>query len=152
MGSIEKDRISLYLDKEDNLCFRVIDRNSETYTLKIPHSEKVALNKLYYLNFEVGIGEKHSFLKFFVNGQLVEKTEIDHAIALSPIDLKGAVIGADLNGNNSAKFDFGEELIFQKTMTSEQRHEVSKFLLRVPDQWLSFQGDQWMRVSKEKVH
>jgi len=95
--SMSKDRISLYLDKNNNLCFRVISVDSHAFTVKIIQKiNTYNVNELFYLNCRLGYSNNLSIIRILINGNEVAKKEYSCNIKLSGT-LKGGV-GCNING------------------------------------------------------
>ncbi len=72
--SLDKNRISVYLDELNNLCFRIINKYSETFTIKFTYNEYPELfSKPLFLFFEYGKSENLSYMKMFINEKVVLK-------------------------------------------------------------------------------
>lgn len=147
--SISNNRISIFLGNNNYLCFRVTDLNGISHILKLaPGVDNFKFDEFLYLNCELGYGDDFSVLKIYINGELKAITEIKHKIPFSSsFDIKGAVLGADLDGNNGGSFDLAVFIVFSRLVSVEEKKRLSSSLSkREFFKFRSFRGDQWMKV------
>lgn len=96
LGSFDnKSRISVYLDKEDFLCFRVIDENSKAYIIKLSHN---LFDKKYQLNFKYGFYYDRSYMEVYINGIPIAIQHFNYKIPFYYYDSNMIFIGANLDG------------------------------------------------------
>ena len=72
--TIDKNRISLYLDPNDILTYELIDSVGSIYNTKIPNSE-YQFNKFMILYCEYGFSSNFSYFRIFVNGHLITQNK-----------------------------------------------------------------------------
>jgi hypothetical protein len=101
LGSIDnKSRISLYLDKEDYLCFRVIDEQCKAYVVKMCHN---LFNKKYQVNCKFAFCPERSYLEVYVNGTPVGIQRFNHRVPFYYYDKNMMFVGANLDGTYCSK-------------------------------------------------
>lgn len=101
LGSIEnKSRISVYLDREDFLCFRVIDENSKAYIIKLSHN---LFDKKYQFNFKYGFHSDKSYMEIYINGMPIAIQHFNYKIPFYYYDNNMIFIGANLDGTYCCK-------------------------------------------------
>lgn len=101
LGFIEnKSRISIYLDNEDCLCFRIIDENSKSYILRVQHN---LFNKKFQFNFKFGGNTKKSYMEIYVNGKAIALQYFDNIIPFYYNNKNMMIVGGNLDGNYCAK-------------------------------------------------
>ncbi|MCA9732360.1 MAG: hypothetical protein H6696_11160 [Deferribacteres bacterium] len=128
---LSKNRISIYFDSEDYLCFRLIDNQQEPYTLKIPKEKYDRFFQQYqYINCEFGISTDSSYMKILQNGTELSHNSVNYKIDinLKAINFKKYTIGASLNKNFYGKFDLAEFLVFSSTLTNLEKEKMRKYV------------------------
>jgi hypothetical protein len=145
----EKNRISLYIDTEQNLCFRVIDEDSQPMVIKAKSAlETFNFGNLCFLTCEYGTTNNFSFVRLFVNGTQVAEKHQDSPIIFSiPLSEMLFVLGSDLSKENGGVFDLRDYFAYSKTLNS--RAEI--YLLNYADSrarakiknYVSFSGSNW---------
>lgn len=130
-GDLNHDRYSGYLDKNDNICFRIIDSQSESYTIKL---SKDKINKLfekfYYLNFELGLSENYSVLKIYINGREQVRQTFDYRVEIKSFDKVKGKIGANISGSENGAFTMAYMLIYKKTLSYKEKLQKIRFFKR----------------------
>ena len=111
-----KSRISIYLDKEDRLCFRVIDENSKSHMLRLHHS---LFDKQYQFNFKFAFCPERSYLEAYINGNPVALQYFNFRIPFWYYDDNMMFVGADLDGTYCAKLTMFTGKIF---VIKENKH------------------------------
>lgn len=110
LGSIDnKSRISIYLDKEDYLCFRVIDENSKSHILRLHHN---LFNKKYQFNFKFAFCPERSYLEAYINGTPVALQYFNFRIPFYYYDNNMMFVGANIDGTYCAKMIMDSGKIF----------------------------------------
>jgi hypothetical protein len=105
VGEAAKGRFSIYLDPENRFTLSVLDTQGELYTVRVPSGASgVPLNEFIYLSCEVGTTDKSTSLRVLVNAREVSTLVIPFKIELGALDLKGGMIGADLNSQNNESY------------------------------------------------
>jgi len=121
-NDINKERLSLYINKSDELCFRIIDSNEEIRTISVNSSTGYfRFNKLMFITCEYGEKDNKSFQRILINGKEVEKYLYSSNLQLAKkIKLVGSTIGADLRGNNCSNILLKTNSIAHSTFTQKQ--------------------------------
>jgi hypothetical protein len=123
VGDVGKNRLSVYLDDKNDLCFRVIDDFSEVYTVKLPKKKYPYLDRFSLFTFEFGKSDRYSFVKIILNGQYQAKSVYDYKIefSLSQEQRKSLTLGADLTGSNHGNFFLAELVAYSTTLNQEEK-------------------------------
>jgi len=101
LGSIpNKNRISIYLDKEDHICFRVIDENSTSHIIRINHK---LFNTKYQLNFKFARSPAKSYLEFYLNGRPLAVHIFNFRVPFHYDNNSKIFVGANLDGTYCCK-------------------------------------------------
>ncbi len=152
LGSLKKERLSLYIDPFDNFTFQLIDSLDEPHLLKVPiGSKQFPLNKYIYLSCEVAISENSTQLQIMVNGQVVRTENLPFKIDWGKWNFIGSVLGASLNKEFGASFDLSEFITYEKTLTSESKLRMYEYFKRKNrTQVISFEENQWMWIPGPK--
>jgi len=89
-----RNRISIYLDKEDYLCYRVIDSTSKAHIIKLSHK---LFNKKYQLNFKFANCPDKSYMEIYINGIAVAIQNFDYRIPFYFYNSNKTYVGANLD-------------------------------------------------------
>ena len=123
MGNeINKERLSLYINKSNELCFRIIDSSEEVRTISVNQSTGYfTFNRLMFITCEYGEKDNKSFQRILINGKEVENYNYSSNLRLSKIiKLVGSTIGADLLGKNCSSILVKTHAIAHLTFTKKQ--------------------------------
>ncbi len=115
----DHDRVSLYLDADNIMTFQVLDKNGETYNVKIPPAT-YSFNKFMFLQCDYGFTDEFSFLRLFINNKFIEQYKFKFKITLPDDYKEHMILMADIFGKNGtamtishfslSKFVFGKTL------------------------------------------
>jgi hypothetical protein len=120
-GKINESRFSIYISSDNVFTFSFIDAKDEPHLIQMPiGTNGIPFGKLFYLTCELGIDGQNTLLRMLVDGKEIKFIQLPFKVDLGKIDVRGGVIGADLNGNNGASFDMGTMMIFSTTMIPSQ--------------------------------
>jgi hypothetical protein len=104
------------------------------------------MERFIFLSAEVAIRDRSTLLTASTNGTIVGKLELPFKVAPDRIDPAGAVIGADLNGQNGARFDMAESILSSLTLTSDEfKGLLENIRNKARKQYVEFNGSQWLR-------
>lgn len=118
--NVKTNRISLFLDANNNMVFELIDKFGEVYNIKIPPN-MFPYNEYFFLCCEYGIAEEFSFLRVFIENRLVERSKFKFRIDL-PKDLqKNLTIMSDLNGKNNSNLSVAFYSLSKCTLSNTKR-------------------------------
>jgi hypothetical protein len=151
-GEHRGGRLSIYLDPNNVFTVSLIDLRGEQYAVRAPTGiGGVQFNQFLYLNCEVGIRERSTFLRVLVDGREIGNIDIPSRIDAGAISIPGSVTGADIDGANGAAFDEIESAIFTMTLTTAEIGSLLQyFQSKNPQNYLEFDGHQWMRADEHK--
>jgi len=145
LGQIDKDRFSVYLDPDNVLTVALVSSKNEPYNIRVSPSD-VPMERFIFLSAEVAIRDRSTLLTASTNGTIVGKLELPFKVAPDRIDPAGAVIGADLNGQNGARFDMAESILSSLTLTSDEfKGLLENIRNKARKQYVEFNGSQWLR-------
>jgi hypothetical protein len=87
-----------------------------------------------------------------VDGTIVGSLEKPAKLEVKPFDSLGGVMGADLNGNNGARFDLFEIVVYVATLTTSETEKLKEkyFKDRTVTSYVQFSGTQWLRQTEAK--
>jgi len=119
----DRNRVSIYLDRLNNLVFRVFDNEAEPHVIKIPKRiHTFQLGTFYHFYCEYGIAPEYSFMRMFINntevGKILFQEKLNLPEELSNDQIK---IGADLYNQNNSKFDIKMFSTAHATLSSTDR-------------------------------
>jgi hypothetical protein len=103
---LNKERLSLYLNSKNELCYRLIDGAGEVYTLVTDENQGfLKFQKLMFITCEYGENQDDSFQRILINGKEIEKNKFSRNLGLAgKLKIEGSTFGADLEGNNCSMF------------------------------------------------
>lgn len=163
------NRFSLYLDKRQNLVFRIIDGIGETHSYIINKKDYLFYEKIPFLVYiELGVTNNYSFVRLYLNNKLINNSFINSTegivdvkylnnyqsliIGLRKVDLGinttslydeniVGTLGANMNGNYISKVFPFELVVFGGLMLTENREKI----------WKGFQNDIEYFKSVKKI-
>jgi hypothetical protein len=66
--TLDKNRASIYVDADNNMVFRIIDDNGETYSVKAtPNFLTYKKNAFYFLYCDIGYSKDYSFMRIYLD-------------------------------------------------------------------------------------
>ena len=147
-----KDRISVFMTKDNDLCFRIIDSLENSYEAIIKRNQNIIdFKNPFYLNCEFGIKNNISFLRICIAGECIEQKIINKSIKISLTDklLKTLIVGGDINFNHCGIFRLEQLATFASTHASYNRIKIAKMLEdRFKYNWINFNGNLSLDHSK----
>ena len=136
----EKNRVSLYVDVEDHLCFRLIDRSGNPQQIRLPTGvDSIAYDEWKYVIVEGGIGDDFTYLAVDVDGRNCFHVQLPGLKV--EVFAPHCVVGSDISGQANSKFSIKTILIMNRTLTFEERHSVRSEILdmgRSEEHYLEF--------------
>jgi hypothetical protein len=151
LGQVNGSRFSVYISTDNIFTFSFIDAVGEPHNIQLPiGSNGIPFGKQFYLICELGIDGQSTLLRMLIDGKEIKSIQLPFKVDLGGIDVPGAVVGADLNGENGASFDMGNLIVLAETLTSSQITEVIKvnYNQSSKQHFATFNGKQWMRANK----
>jgi len=120
-NEVKRNRISVYINRKDEICFEVISNNFKMRTIKIDGDEINIFNEFKYLTFEFGIMKKGYYLSILVNS-----VEYDKLISTLSVDIdftdKPMLLGIDITKEKSFKGQMGTFALYDKTNTYREKY------------------------------
>jgi hypothetical protein len=125
-GHENRDRVSLFLDAENNLIYRVIDHEGDAHIIKVPqqlHTFREGVTC--YILLELGASQTYSVMRIFINDREVGRSEMDAYLNyVVDKDSKPMIVGADINHQNNGKFTLSTLMSLRGTLTKKQREDL----------------------------
>ena len=87
-----------------------------------------------------------------LDGRSVSSLELPSRMDIAPFETSSGVMGANLNGQDGARFDLFEVAIYGATLTTSEVDKLPDqyFKERTVTSFVSFSGTQWMRFNQAK--
>lgn len=151
-GNQKYNRISVYFDNMNNLCFRVIDINSEAHTVIMQRSKYNLFDKYNIFLFEIGTSHSYSFIRVTLNGEIEVKNTYDYKINFnSNLNIKEDItMGSDINIENFGNFYMTCQYIYNETLTLEGGIESFKLLQKQKiNKSVYFDGTASLKTNKK---
>lgn len=125
-----KNRISLYLDNNNNLVYRLIDDESEEHIIKIPRKiYSFQLNVWYFIYFDYGYSNDFSFMRLYINDKLVGDKFFKYNLNIpKTLEAKDMFIATDINRQNFSKIELKSVMMIRKTLPERNIIQMMKFI------------------------
>jgi hypothetical protein len=119
---LDKERLSCYLNQDNELCFRILDRAGENHTMVIKNDTNgFYFDRLLFITCEYGEKENRSFQRVIINGKEIERYTFSKNFQLADkIKVEGSTLGADLNGENCSNIYWAMYAMAFVTLTKSQ--------------------------------
>src|SRR3990170_5181400 len=118
LGSIDnKSRISVYLDKDNYLCFRVIDENSKAYIVKLSN---IIFERQLQFNFKFAKHPSISYMEIYLNGKPVAEKIFNYRIPFYYYDNNKIFIAANLDGTYCSAL----RMYWANVFATKDKHQV----------------------------
>jgi hypothetical protein len=142
-----KSRLSIYIDRENNLCFRVIDGKSNSYVLRLFHN---LFGKLYQYNFKFASYHDEAYMEIYINGNIVAKKSFENKIPFKYYQSNKVFTGANLKGTYCAKMQY--YLADAHIIENEKKLSLFQFDFHKTDNMYFCNGEiVYYRNGKEKI-
>lgn len=132
-----KNRISIYINKHDRLCLRVLDNNGKEYTTKMKiGSSYLCYDELFAMCFEVGIAKSSTIICLEINCEHFKDIYIDN-IKFDPkfifsISKENPYVnilwGTDISFKERSDLEFGEFFFYKNKLSYKLRNELRDYL------------------------
>jgi hypothetical protein len=163
LGKYEnKNRISLYLDREDKLTFRVFDNDGNRYINSIKlNTYGFNYNKWCFITFEFGISEDYSILILEINGKYFKDVLLSD-LDINFLDILGQkneyfnyTIGSDYSCKALTNMRTNNLLVHDRTLTFLEKSDIrSNYKIQIQEADVSphylIEGNSFIRSSKFK--
>jgi len=128
------NRISVYLDRSNNLVYRIFDQEGESHLIKIPKRiHTFQLESYYHFYFDYGVTGDYSFMRMYINNKEMGKIIFEEKLNMpEKVNKENLTIGADIFGQNTSKFTIQMLFASQTTFRSKERND----LIRIFEQYL----------------
>lgn len=114
-------QISLYLDVDNNLVFRIVDLQGETYTLKIAQQvHGLIKEKPHFIYCDFGSSDDYSFMRMFINEKEVGRLNLSSYVDFPNSNIVKKTIGSDITGSYSSSFMLSEIVFFDKPFLKKE--------------------------------
>lgn len=133
----QKNRISIFINRGDELCLRVLDANGKEYSTKLPMgSADLSYENLFAMCFEVGIANNSTIICIEINCEHFKDIFIDNIkfdtkyIFSNESDNKyvNILFGTDISFNEKSDFEFGVFFLYDKKLSFKLRSELRYYL------------------------
>lgn len=115
------NRLSLFLDYDNNLVFSIIDNSGVTYSVRaVPNFVTFKDKATYFLHCSIGYSNNFSFIRIFLDDRLVGIQTFNNKISGEKFDWVNPRIGSDLKGDFNGKF-FLESIVFYKKVFNRKQ-------------------------------
>lgn len=116
--SMTLNRISLYLDRDNNLVFTVFDNSGVPYSVRsVPNFVNFKRGAQYFLHCDIGYSDDFSFIRIFLDDRMVGKQMFNNRISAENIKGGNCTIGGDLNGENNGSFLLQSLVVWKKVFS-----------------------------------
>jgi len=124
--ALNRNRVSLYLDINNNLTYRIIDDEGISHVISVPQGINSFQPEAKYLfTIDYGLSAEYSFMRLFINDREVGRQEIQGWLKLifrGPTDpeiSKTMLLGCDISKHNFAKFTVAFSAIYKGPMAKQ---------------------------------
>lgn len=148
------NRISFYLDEQNDFCFDVLNDTGRAFQVKIDNDEAGFLSHWVYLVCEFGSGSRGFYMHLALNG--VEK---EQRIRSEPLDVKASLhlmfLGCSFEKNDFGNFDIAEQLIYQKLLDFRDTHKLLGYVYEKHDDldevntYVAFDGTKFLERDEQ---
>lgn len=151
--NLKRNRISLFVDTKQNLCFRVIDQEAQAIMVKVkPALETFTFGETFCVMCEFGSTNNFSFLRVIINGNRVAETNQKNSIVVStPINGMEKRLGTDISGQNGCVFRSQDFVIYSLTLNREVEMfwlEYMNVKITLPQFYVDFNGSNGMAMQQ----
>jgi len=122
-----RNRVSLFIDPNDIFVFELIDNAGEIYNIKISEYDFI-FNKFMILLCEYGVGEEFSYMRVFINSNLIIQNKFNFKINLSKITESNFSLAADITGKNNGALEVAYIIIRSMTLGATGRNSYFQHL------------------------
>ncbi|NQU68320.1 MAG: DUF4263 domain-containing protein [Candidatus Marinimicrobia bacterium] len=130
----QKSRFSIFLDGNNNLCFRVIDSTGNDWSIKaFKNRDLFKFDEYFYLHCSVGCSPEYSIMEMYINGSRLEKREFNHSLFDGRgVHYKNRIFASDINKSNGSCLSFELIKCYNHNLNLNDRlREDSEFLRRL---------------------
>ena len=128
-GSIKKNRISLYYDKNKDICFEVIPNNGKSHKILIDSDEHNTFEKLVFVQCEFAKTQDGFHMSISLNGieqeKSIKKSKILFGQFKESLKINSSVKGA--NGSSGIK-KLGRTAFHEKILDYRAKYESLKYM------------------------
>ena len=136
------NRFSILLDKNNNLCFRIIDKDNNDLIIKaFLNRKQFQLEEYFYLHCSVGCSSDYSIMEMYINGNRLEKRDLHYCVYKSRgFNYNKRFFSTDINKENGVKTFFEIIKCFNHNLNFIDRNiEDIEFFKRL--EWVKGQDD-----------
>jgi len=124
--ALDRNRVSLYLDENNDLIYRIIDDLGSPHIIRISQGINTFQPEAKYLfTIDYGLSPDYSFMRMFINDKEVGRYEIQGWLKLvfrgpsDPDISKTMLIGCDISKHNFSKFTVAFSAIYKGPMAKQ---------------------------------
>jgi len=129
--ALNRNRVSLYLDANNNLIYRIIDDEGTSHMIRVSQGINTFQPEAKYLfTIDYGLSSDYSFMRLFINDKEVGRHEIQGWLKLifrGPTDpdiSKTMLLGCDISKHNFAKFTVAFSAIYKEPMAKQDYKQM----------------------------
>lgn len=125
---VDCDRISLYVDPHDRLCFRVLSDDGTAFTTRVALDQALVMYGVpAYVVLELGLAQDYSYMAVEVNGRYFADRRLDK-LSLSEAPLRHFVMGSDVTGQAHTEMRMFEQFIADGTITFSEKQRLREYV------------------------
>lgn len=125
----DKNRISIGITESEFLFIKIIsDEGKVLHKTAALEEIGITYKKIFHLHFEFGLAENSTYLNVFVDGNFIFHDSYEK-INLHPSVFYFWVLGSDMFGKTDAHQSYSQVIMFNKTLSVEERIDVVKYYL-----------------------
>jgi hypothetical protein len=149
-----KNRVSLFVDGHDRLCFRLIDSKGDPEVIRFPVGDDsgFSYDDWHYLVVEFGSGDGFTFMLMDVDGTNICFKRFLGAAVEPP--KRVFVIGSDVVGTASTRIRLGQWFAATRTLTFNNRFGAIGFMQEYcssPTRFIVFEGNQFLHSENHSL-
>jgi hypothetical protein len=128
-GKAANSRVSLYVDANQNLCFKIIDEDSQSLLLKVPQGlDTFMFDNAFVLFCEYASATNSSFIRMNINGKVVAEKDLSQPFLSQPFIFQkngqGLYLGNDATLKSGARFYLSDLIIYTNTFTAKNKIDL----------------------------
>lgn len=117
-----RNRISLYLDFDNNLVYSIIDNAGVPHTIKIPQKiHTFEFNTLYFIHCEFGDAKEFNYMRLSINNQHFDPLKFKNKLNIPDnLQQKPGTLFTDIEKKEFSSMTISQYSVMRGTMTDEK--------------------------------
>jgi hypothetical protein len=156
---LARNRMSLFIDTNQNLCFRVIDQDSQAISVRVKlDSGMFNFSQTFYSLCEFGTSNNFSFIRIVINGnEMVEKHQAWPIVISVPYHDMVQRLALDIAGGNGGVFRTRDFAVYTNTLIKEDELELLEYMSEQsthPRNYMLFNGSNgivWGHLNDKRI-